>query len=138
MYNLRSLNPFGYTRGQLKVALVQLVATAVILVGFFTTLNPDTTAAWQALVIAVFGTVGVFTAKNPDATSFNKSLTSLLTSVVGVINLYSTVPTSTVQKIETLIAVLIVPVLVLVLQNEPLPLNPADGEPGSVAATSGS
>ncbi len=133
MDDLRRLNPFSYTLAQLKVALVQLVATIVLLVGFFTTLNPGTQAAWQALVVAVFGVIGVFTAKNPDTDSFNKSLTSLLTSVVGVINLYATVPTSTVQKIEALIAALIAPLLVLIFKNEPSPPQP--GNPHAISPT---
>ena len=125
MYGLQSLNPFHYSLAQLKVALTQLVAAIVLVVGFFITLNPGTDAAWQAVVIAVFGVIGVFTAKNPTEDSFNKSLTSLLTSVVGVINLYATVPTSTVQKIETLIAVLIAPLLVLIFKNaSPTPPTP--------------
>ena len=127
-YALGSLDPFHYSLAQLKVALIQLVATVVLVVGFFVTLNRGTTAAWQALVVAVFGVIGVFTAKNFTADSFNKSLTSLLTSVVGVINLYATVPTSTVQKIETLIPALIVPLLVLIFKNAPVP--PPSG-PGS-------
>jgi uncharacterized BrkB/YihY/UPF0761 family membrane protein len=44
---------------------------------------------------------------------------SLLSSVVGVINLYSTVPTSTVEKIGMLIGALVPWILVLVNKNAP-------------------
>ena len=114
---LTTLNPFKYSLGQLKVAVLQLVSVTVLLLGFFIVLDPGTTAAYQALVVAVFSVIGVFTAKNPTADSFNKSLTSLLTSVVGVINLYGTVPTSTVEKIGMLIGALVPPILVLVNTN---------------------
>jgi uncharacterized membrane protein HdeD (DUF308 family) len=111
------LDPRKYTLAQLKVAAVQLVSIVVLLLGFFIFLDPDTEAAYQAVVIAVFSVIGVFTVKNPTQDQFNKSLTSLLSSVVGVINLYGTVPTSTVEKIEMLIAVLVPPIFVLFLKN---------------------
>jgi hypothetical protein len=117
---LSMLNPFKYTLGQLKVAALQLVSIVVLLVGFFIVLDPGTSAAYQAVVTAVFSVIGVFAAKNPTADSVNKSLTSLLTSVVGVINLYGTVPTSTVEKIGMLIGALVPPILVLVNTNKPL------------------
>jgi hypothetical protein len=111
------LNPFKYSLAQLKVAVLQLVSIVVLLIGFFVVLDPGTTAAYQAVVIAVFSVIGVFAAKNPTADSVNKSLTSLLTSVVGVINLYTTVPTSTVEKIGMLIGALVPPILVLFNSN---------------------
>jgi hypothetical protein len=114
---LSTLNPLNYSLAQLKVALLQLVSIAVLLIGFFVVLDPGTEAAYQAVVIAVFGVIGVFAAKNPTPDSVNKSLTSLLTSVVGVINLYGTVPTDTVEKIGMLIAALVPPILVLVNTN---------------------
>ncbi len=116
---LSTLNPLNYSPAQLKVALLQLVSIAVLLIGFFVVLDPGTEAAYQAVVIAVFGVIGVFAAKNPTPDSVNKSLTSLLTSVVGVINLYGTVPTDTVEKIGMLIAALVPPILVLVTTNAP-------------------
>jgi hypothetical protein len=115
---LAPLNPFRYTPAELKVAILQLVSVVVLLLGFFIVLDPDTEAAYQAVVIAVFSVIGVFTAHNPTPEAFNKSLTSLLSSVVGVINLYSTVSTSTVEKFEMLIAVLIPPFFVLVFNNK--------------------
>jgi hypothetical protein len=111
------LNPLKYTPGELKVAIMQLVAIVVLVVGFFVVLDPSTTAKYQAVVAAVFSVIGVFAAKNPTPDSVNKSLTSLLTSVIAVVNLYSTVPTSTVEKIEMLIAVLVPPALVLFNRN---------------------
>lgn len=116
---LRAINPLNYSLAQLKVAILQLVSVAVLLIGFFVVLDPGTTAAYQAVVIAVFSVIGVFAAKNPTADSVNKSLTSLMTSVVGVINLYATVPTSTVEKIGTLIGALVPPLLVLLGKNAP-------------------
>jgi uncharacterized membrane protein HdeD (DUF308 family) len=116
---LSVVNPFNYSLAQLKVALLQLVSIVVLLIGFFVFLDPGTTAAYQAVVIAVFSVIGVFAAKNPTSDSVNKSLTSLLTSVVGVINLYATVSPSTVEKIVMLIGVLVPPILVLVNRNAP-------------------
>jgi hypothetical protein len=116
---LSVVNPLNYSLAQLKVALLQLVSIVVLLAGFFIFLDPGTTAAYQAVVIAVFSVIGVFAAKNPTEDSVNKSLTSLLTSVVGVINLYGTVPTSTVEKIGMLIGALVPPILVLVNRNAP-------------------
>ena len=111
------LNPFKYSLPELKVAALQLVSIIVLIIGFFIVLDPGTTAAYQAVVIAVFSVIAVFAAKNPTADSANKSLTSLLSSVVGVINLYTTVPTSTVEKIGMLIGALVPPILVLVNKN---------------------
>lgn len=111
------MDPFKYDLAQLKVAALQLVSIVVLLVGFFIVLDPGTTAAYQAVVIAVFSVIGVFAAKNSTPDSVNKSLTSLLTSVVGVINLYGTVPTSTVEKLGVLIGALIPPILVLFNKN---------------------
>ena len=131
----RHLNPFRYSLAQLRVAILQLVSIAVLMVGFFVVLDPGTEAAYQAVVIAVFSVIGVFAAKNPTPDSVNKSLTSLLTSVVGVINLYATVPTSTVEKIGLLIGALVPPLLVLWNRNAPLP--PAPGAPPEAAAAEG-
>jgi hypothetical protein len=114
-----AINPFKYSLAQLKVAALQLVSIVVLLIGFFVTLKPGTTAAYQAVAIAVFSVIGVFAAKNATPDSVNKSLTSLVSSVVGVVNLYGTVPTSTVQKIEMLIAVLVPPMFVLFNTNAP-------------------
>lgn len=125
------INPFNYTLAQLKVAALQLVSVVVLLIGFFIVLDPGTTAAYQAVVIAVFSVIGVFAAKNPTDDSVNKSLTSLMTSVVGVINLYATVPTSTVEKIGTLIGALVPPLLVLLNKNAP---PPPPGGPGGQGA----
>ena len=118
---LSTLNPLRYSLAQMKVALLQLVSIAVLLIGLFVFLDPGTEAAYQAVVVAVFGVIGVFAAKNPTPDSVNKSLTSLLTSVVGVVNLYGTVPTETVGKIGMLIAALVPPILVLVSTNAPEP-----------------
>jgi uncharacterized BrkB/YihY/UPF0761 family membrane protein len=116
---LSAMNPFKYSPGQLKVALLQLVSVVVLMLGFFIVLDPGTTAAYQAVVISVFSVIAVFAAKNPAPDAVNKSLMSLLSSVVGVINLYSTVPTSTVEKIGMLIGALVPWVLVLVNKNAP-------------------
>jgi hypothetical protein len=116
---LRTLNPLNYSPAQLKVALLQLVSVVVLMLGFFIVLDPDTKAAYQAVVIAVFSVFAVFAAKNPTADSVNKSLSSLLSSVVAVVNLYATVPTSTVEKIGMLIGALVPPILVLVNKNAP-------------------
>ena len=115
---LEHLTPFNYSLKQLKVALLQLVSMGVLVAGFFVVVNPGTKAAYQAVVVAIFSVIGVFTAKNSTADSYNKGLTSLLSSVVGVVNLYTTVPTSTVNKFELLIGALISPALVLLNSNE--------------------
>jgi peptidoglycan/LPS O-acetylase OafA/YrhL len=132
---LDTLNPFNYTLGQVKVAVMQLVAILVLLIGFFVVLDPGTTAAYQAVVTAVFSVIGVFAAKNPTPDSVNKSLTSLLTSVVGVINLYTTVPTSTVEKLGMLIAALVPPLLVLLNTNAPTATRPPANAPREPATT---
>ena len=118
------LNPMQYSRGQLKVAILQLVSIVVLVLGFFVVLDPTTEAKYQAVVIAVFSVIGVFAAKNPSADSVNKSLTSLLSSVVAVVNLYATVPTSLVEKLGMLIGVLVPPLLVLMNQNARHPWSP--------------
>ena len=130
---LSIVNPLNYSLAQLKVALLQLASIVVLLIGFFIVLDPGTTAAYQAVVIAVFSVIGVFAAKNPTEDSVNKSLTSLLTSVVGVINLYATVSPSTVEKIGMLIAALVPPILVLVNRNAPtqVPAAQADVVPAA-------
>jgi uncharacterized BrkB/YihY/UPF0761 family membrane protein len=127
---LKNVNPLEYTLPELKVAILQLVSVVVLLLGSFVVLDPNTEAAYQAVVIAVFGVIGVFAAKNPTADSVNKSLTSLLTSVVGVINLYGTVPTSTVEKIGMLIGALVPPILVLLNTNaRPTKQQAIEGRP---------
>jgi uncharacterized BrkB/YihY/UPF0761 family membrane protein len=119
----------------MKVAILQLVSITALVVGFFVVLSPGTTAAYQAVVIAIFSVIGVFAAKNPTSDSVNKSLTSLLTSVVGVINLYTTVPTTTVQKLGMLIGALVPPILVLFNTNDRLDHGAVDDPPAPQATS---
>lgn len=112
-------NPFNYSLGQLRVALLQLLSIAILLVGFFVVLDPGTEASWQAVIAAVFGVIAVFGKNNPDPQQAEKSIMSLVASIVGVITLYGGgVADETIERIGLLVGALIPPALVFFNQND--------------------
>jgi hypothetical protein len=113
---------FGYTLAQVQkfvVSAVFVVGAALALV--LSQYDPSFTQALVALVGAVFAAAGVFLSKNHTPDDLSKAVAQLQGAAIFVVGYFTTVPTSTVEKITLLTGALLSGYLVYKQSNEPVP-----------------
>ena len=123
---MSAFNPFNYSLEEVQKAVVQLITFLVLLATFFIVFDPALGPALIAVAVAVFGVITVFASPNVSESDATKAVQSLAASVIGVVGLFGTVPTSTGEKIASLIALAVPPILVFVRANRtPVTAPPA-------------
>lgn len=102
------MNPLNYSLSQ-----VLKLVTSVIFVGgavaalIFNKFDPNFTQAVVALAGAVVAAIGVFAAKNATEDDYSKAVAQLQGAAVFVVGFFTTVPTSTVEKVTILVGALL-------------------------------
>lgn len=117
---MNPFNPFNYTLAELQKTVVQAISFLILLATFFIVFDPNLGPSLIAVAVALFGVVGVFASKNATADDAVKAVQSLAASIMAVIALFDTVPTSTTEKVVSLIALAVPPLLVFYRRNAPV------------------
>lgn len=116
---MEAFNPLNYSLSEVQKAVVQLITFLVLLATFFIVFDPALGPALIAVAVAVFGVIAVFASANATVADATKAVQSLAASVIAVVALFDTVPTSTGEKIASLIALAVPPILVFIRRNQP-------------------
>lgn len=118
------MNPLKYSPGQARKAIVSLIFLIAAVVGLFVTVDPGFVEACVALVGPVFAVVGVFAAENHSPKDLQKALEQLKGAALAVVGYFTVVPTSTAERITTLIGVVVSVLAVYWTSND----DPSDEE----------
>jgi hypothetical protein len=99
------MNPSEYSRGEMRKAIVSLIFLVAAVVGLFVAVEPGFVEACVALVGPVFAVIGVFGAEHHTAKDLQKALEQFKGAALTVVGYFTVVPTSTAERITTLIGV---------------------------------
>lgn len=130
------MNPLNYSLAEMQKAVVQLITFLVLLATFFIVFDPALGPALIAVAVAVFGVIAVFSSPNVSESDATKAVQSLAASIIGVVGLFGTVPTTTGEKIASLVALAIPPILVFIRANQKKDPPAPEPAPEPVAETS--
>jgi hypothetical protein len=122
------VNPLNYSLGEMKKAVVSLVFLIAAAVGLFVSVDPGFVEACVALVGPVFAVIGVFAADHHSAQDLQKALEQLKGGALAVVGYFTVVPTSTAERITTLVGVVVSVFAIYWAENDNPSYEEGEGE----------